>query len=94
MAGPLVRSIEAPQAARVTGASTGLETELFVACYTFLSIEFFILSIFMYFLSIPFLDRFRRWRKVFSFHMLRENCVLFAKERMFITLGIGGATVI
>ena len=31
MAGPLVRSTEAPREGRVTGASTGLETELFVA---------------------------------------------------------------
>ena len=31
MAGPLVRSTEAPRAGRVTAASTGLETELFVA---------------------------------------------------------------
>ena len=31
MAGALVRSTEAPRAGRVTGASTGLETELFVA---------------------------------------------------------------
>ena len=31
MAGPLVRSTEAPRAGRVTAASTGFETELFVA---------------------------------------------------------------
>ena len=31
MAGPLVRSTEAPRAGRVTAASTELETELFVA---------------------------------------------------------------
>ena len=31
MAGPLVRSTEAPRTGRVTAASTGLETELFVA---------------------------------------------------------------
>ena len=31
MAGPLVRSTEAPRAGRVTAASTGVETEFFVA---------------------------------------------------------------
>ena len=31
MAGPLVRSTEAPRAGRVTAAGTELETELFVA---------------------------------------------------------------
>ena len=31
MAGPLVRSTEAPRAGRVTAARTGLETEFFVA---------------------------------------------------------------
>ena len=31
MAGTLVQATEAPRAGRVTGASTGLETELFVA---------------------------------------------------------------
>ena len=31
MAGPLVRSTEAPRAGRVTAASTGLESELFNA---------------------------------------------------------------
>ena len=31
MAGPVVRSTEAPRAGRVTAASTGVETEFFVA---------------------------------------------------------------
>ena len=32
--------------------------------------------------------------EVFSFHMLRENCVLFAEQRIFLTLLVCGVTVI
>ena len=79
LAGPLVRSTEAPRAGRVTAASTGLETELFVALQ-YQDDEAEVVE--------------DKEKEALSFHMLRENCVLFAEQRIFIALGIGGATVI
>ena len=79
MAGPLVRSTEAPRAGRVTAASTGLETELFVALqYQDNEAE----------LQVD------EEKEAFSFHMLQEKCVLFADQHLFTTLRIGGAAVI
>ena len=79
MAGPLVRSTEAPRAGRVTAASSGFETELFVALqYQDDEVEVQV----------------DEEKEAFSFHMLQEKCVLFADQHLFTTLRIGGAAVI
>ena len=58
MAGPLVRSTEAPREGRVTGASTGLETELFVA---------------LQYQDNEAEVQIDEEKEAFSFHMLQEN---------------------
>ena len=70
MAGPLVRSTEAPRAGRVTAASAELETQLFVALqYQDDEAEVHV-------------DE-EEEEEAFSFHMLREKYVVFAKQRKF-----------
>ena len=58
MAGPLVRSTEAPRAGRVTAVSTELETELFVA---------------LQYQDDEAEVQVDEEKEAFSFHMLREK---------------------
>ena len=78
MAGPLVRSTEAPRAGRVTAASTGLETELFVA---------------LQYQDDEAEVQVDEEKEAFCFTCSEKNCVLFADQHLFTTLRIGGAAV-
>ena len=76
MAEPFVRDTKAPRAGRITGVSTGLETEAVVA------------------LQYQDDEAEVEDETHSRFTCCEKNCVLFADQRVFTTLRIGGAAVI